>query len=53
MKTYTVIAKWDSGRMNGEFTRTGQTIEQVEAIQAQLRNDAPMGSTHSVKVIGE
>lgn len=54
-KTYTVKAEWDSGLPSGRgsFVRTSQTEQDVINIRQSLREDAPTGSTHTVRVEAE
>ena len=52
-KTYTVRVHWDTGITAGQFVQDGRTEAQVQEIKDQLRQDAPPGSTHTVKVEAE
>lgn len=53
--TYTVQATWDSGKPSGQgsFTRIRQTEAQAERIRREVREWAPLGSTHRVTVRAE
>jgi len=51
--TYSAEVSWETSKQAGRFTRTGQTEKQIEEIKRDLREHAPQGSTHVVKVTRE